>query len=223
MTTGPARIVQPFVVGIAGGSGAGKSALTRAIATALGADRVAVLAHDAYYRDRSDLPAAARAALDFDTPQALDQDLFRAHLVRLRQGQAVRPPSYCFVTHTRRGLAEPVEPREILLVEGILLLQDPLVQALLHLSIYVDAPESVRVARRLARDCVERGRRAEDVAEQCRTTVLAAHARWVEPTRARADLVLVNAGPVDTVAELATAVIRARLASPRDPASQVRT
>jgi uridine kinase len=216
---GPARA---FVVGIAGGSGAGKSALVRAVATDLGPERVAVLAHDAYYRDCAHLEAGERAALNFDTPEALDQDLFRAHLETLRRGGPVRPPAYCFATHCRRGLAEPVEPREVLLVEGILLFHDPVVRRLLDLRIYVDAPASLRLARRIARDQMERGRTAADVAQQCRATVFPAHNRWVEPTRAWAHLVLVNAGRLMAAAELATAVIRAGLETRRRPAAGAR-
>jgi uridine kinase len=211
VSTEPPLTVEPLIVGIAGGSGSGKSALAGAVATELGAPRVAVLGQDAYYRDHAHLEAAARAAVNFDVPEALDQELFRTHLDALRRGQAVTPPSYCFVTHRRRGLAAPVEPREVLIVEGLFLLQDPLVRRLLDLSIYLDAPERVRVARRIARDGVERGRPAADVAAQCRTTVLPAHACWVEPSRVWADLVLVNAGDLAHVARPAAAVIRARL------------
>jgi uridine kinase len=223
MTTERDVPVTPFVVGIGGGSGSGKSALARALATALGPERVALLTQDAYYHDLAHLDADERAARNFDAPEALDQALFRAHLAALRQGQAVTPPSYCFVTHSRRGLAEPVEPGEVLIVEGILLLRDPLVRRHLDLRIYVDAPESLRVARRIARDRVERGRTAAAVATQCRATVLPAHARWVEPTRVWADLVLVNTGRLSAVAEVATAVIDARLAARRQRAAGARS
>jgi uridine kinase len=181
------------------------------VAAELGSPRVAVLCQDAYYRDPAHLDAAARAVLNFDVPEALDLELFRTHLQALRRGQAVTPPSYCFVTHRRRGLAAPVEPREVLIVEGLFLLQDPPVRRLLDLSIYLDAPEGLRMARRIARDGVERGRPAADVAAQCRATVLPAHARWVEPSREWADLVLVNAGDLADVAGPVAAVIRARL------------
>jgi uridine kinase len=222
MTTEPGAPAAPFVVGIAGGSGAGKSALVRAVATALGPEQVAVLAHDAYYRDGSHLEAAERAAWNFDEPQALDQDLFRSHLEALRRGRAVTPPSYCFVTHRRRGLADRLEPREVLLVEGILLFQDSGIRRLLDLRIYVDAPPGLRLARRIVRDRDERGRTAAEVTKQWRTTVFPAHDRWVEPTRASADLVLVNAGRLAAVAELAIAVIRARLETRRRQAARTR-
>jgi len=201
----------PFLVGIAGGSGAGKTALTRALQADLGPQRVAVLAHDAYYRDRGDLDAAVRAALDFDAPDALDHERFLADLAALRRGEPARPPRYCFVTHRRLGAGPPVEPRDIVLVEGVLLFHDPAVRAVLDLKVWVDAPAQVRLARRLARDVVERGRTRESVVAQCHATVFPAHARWVEPTRAWADLVLLNAGRLEAAAEVAAAVIRGRL------------
>jgi uridine kinase len=205
----------PFVVGIAGGSGAGKTALAQAIAGDLGGERVAWLAHDAYFLDAAGHQPAASAAFDLDVPEALDQELFRTHLEALRRGQAVVPPRYCFVTHRRLGDGEPVAPREVLLVEGILLLHDPAVRDLLDLRIYVDAPVDLRLTRRITRDCAERGRTPQTVVAQCRATVFPAHARYVEPTKACADLVLVNAGRLEAVAEVAAGVIRARLRAPR--------
>jgi uridine kinase len=205
----------PFVVGIAGGSGAGKTALARAIAADFGLERVAWLAHDAYHLDAGGHHPTASTAFDFDVPEALDQELFRAHLAALRRGQAVVPPRYCFVTHRRLGDGEPVAPRDVLLVEGILLLHDHAVRDLLDLRIYVDAPVDLRLTRRITRDCAERGRTPQTVVAQCRTTVFPAHARYVEPTKASADLVLVNAGRLNAVAEVAAGVIRARLRAAR--------
>ncbi len=200
----------PFLVAIAGGSGSGKSALTRAVATALGSDRVTTLAHDRYYRDRSDLLPIERSRLNYDVPGALDQALFRQHVAALRRGQPIVPPAYCFVTHRRDGWGTPVAPREIVLIEGILLLHDPEIRALFDLRIFVDAPDGVRLSRRLARDAGERGRTPDSVIAQCRDTVFPAHARYVEPTKAMADLVLLNTGRLDSIVEGASAVIRFR-------------
>jgi len=115
----------PFLVGIAGGSGSGKTALAEALCHGLRPALVARLAQDAYYRDRRELPPAARDGLDFDTPEAIDRDLFVEHVHALRSGQPVRPPRYCFVTHRRLGQGEPVEPADIVLVEGLFSLWDP--------------------------------------------------------------------------------------------------
>jgi len=202
----------PFLVAIAGGSGSGKSVLTQAIATALGVDRVATLAHDRYYRDRYDLLPIERSRLNYDVPDALDQALFREHLAALRLGQSIVPPIYCFVTHRRDGWGTPIAPREIVLIEGILLFHDPDIRNAFDVRIFVDAPDDVRLRRRIARDTCERGRTPDFVVAQCRGTVFPAHARYVEPTKALADLVLLNAGRLEPVVEVAAAVIRAQLA-----------
>lgn len=204
--------LRPFVVGIAGGSGSGKTALADAVADALRPARVGRLAQDAYYRDRREWTPAARERLNFDAPEAFDLDLFVEHLAALGRGRRVRPPRYSFVTHCRRGHGAPVEAGEILLVEGLLLFGDPRVRDLCDLRIYLDAPEKVRLARRLARDVRERGRTEQSVVLQCRRSTFPAHRRWVEPSRAWADLVLVNAGRLEAVAEVAATIIRDRRA-----------
>lgn len=205
-----------FLVGIAGGSGSGKTSLAAALAAALGPARVACLAHDAYYVDRSGLDAAARAAVDYDVPDALDHALFTAHLRALRSGLPVAPPRYCFATHRRVGTGPVVEPRDIVITEGILLLHEPAVRALLDFTVFLDAPEPARLARRVARDTHERGRTPAAVVAQFEATVRAAHRAWVEPTRSVADLVLTSVGPLAPLAEIAAAVIGARLARVAD-------
>jgi uridine kinase len=198
----------PFLVGIAGGSGSGKSALAAALADVLAPAVVGRLAQDAYYRDRGHVPPAERGALNFDTPEALDLDLFVAHLRALRRGERVRPPRYCYVTHCRIGHGEPVGPADIVLVDGLLLFADARARDLLDLRIYLDAPEHVRLARRLSRDVRERARTEQSVLAQARISTFPAHRRYVEPSRAWADLTLVNAGRLDAVAEIAATVVR---------------
>jgi uridine kinase len=198
----------PLVVGIAGGSGSGKTTLARAVVDALGPDRVALVAHDAYYRDRGDLPPEARETLNYDVPEAFDHERFLGDLHRLRAGRPVHPPRYCFVTHRRIGVAAAIEPRDVVVVEGILLFQDPGVRDALDLKIFLDAPGPLRFARRLARDTAERGRTVESVTSQYAATVIAAYVQHVEPTRSLADLVLLNAGRLESVIEVAVAVIR---------------
>lgn len=212
MMGAPGSSVLPMLVGIAGGSGSGKSSLARTLAAALGDTQVARLSHDAYYRDRAALSAAARAAVDYDVPQALDQELFVAHLNALRAGVTIHPPRYCFETHRRLGDDAAVEPRPVVLVDGILLLWDPAVRAALDLSIFLDAPERVRLERRLARDVGERGRSTTSVLAQFDATVRRAHAAYVEPSRALADLVLSTTGRLEPLAEIASALVLDRLA-----------
>jgi len=203
---------RPFLVAVTGGSGSGKSLFTRALAEALGRERVAILAHDAYYRDRSDLPEEERTTLDYDVPDAIDRARFVADLTRLREGSAIRPPDYCFMTHCRLGDAAAVEARPVVLVDGILLLHDPEVRALFDLTIFVDAPSLVRLKRRLGRDAIERGRSTSSVLRQFAATVAPAHARYVEPTKTLADVVLRNTSRIEPLVEVAVTLIRARLA-----------
>jgi uridine kinase len=204
--------MRPFVVGLAGGSGSGKSAFARALAGVLGPARVATLSYDAYYRDRGDLPAAERAALNYDVPDALDTALFLEDLRRLRAGRPARPPRYCFSTHRRVGEDAIVEPRAVVLVEGILLLHDAAARLMLDLAIFLDVPDQIRLARRIARDIGERGRTRRSVLSQFEATVRGAHAAHVEPTKVFADLVIENVGRVDRLAEIAATVIRDRMA-----------
>lgn len=198
----------PLLVGITGGSGSGKSSLARRLADGLGDLEACVLTHDAYYLDRGALPTAARAALDYDTPEALDGPLFRDHLQALRAGLPVRPPRYSFATHERLGEGEAIAPRDVVIVDGLLILCDPAVRALLDLSVFVDAPADVRLGRRVARDTQERGRTRESVIAQFASTVAAAHERFVAPCRAHADLVVANLGTLEGVVVVVADAIR---------------
>jgi uridine kinase len=200
----------PFIVALAGGSGSGKSTLAHAVAGALSPDHVSILCQDAYYRDRRDLTAEARVQLDYDAPDAFDQPRFLSDLARLRRGEPIAPPRYCFVSHRRLGDGDRLEPGDIVLVEGILLLHDAEVRRAFDFAIFVEAPASVRLSRRILRDTVERGRTAEPVRRQYARTVAPAHVRYVEPTRIHADLVLANTGRIEPLADVAAALIRDR-------------
>jgi uridine kinase len=194
-------------VGLGGGSGAGKSALARELARAIGPERVLLLAHDAYYRDRPDLDSAARAALNFDHPDALETELLILQLDRLRAGRAVEVPSYDFAVHRRRAETRHAEPHELCVVDGLLVLWDKELRARFDLSVFVAAPERLRLERRIARDVNERGRSPESVRAQLSATVQPMHAAFVEPSRAHADLVLQN----DAALERAAAPLVARV------------
>ena len=202
---------RPFAVGIAGGSSSGKSALIRALVSSLGEDRVATLRYEAYYHDHRDVPAVQRAALGYEAPEAVDTELFLEHLASLRAGRAVTPPRFCFSTHRRRSVEAAVEPRPILLIEGVLLLHDPRVRALLDLTIFLDVPDAVRVSRATRGDAVEDGHARRSGLRVYDAIARGIHARYVEPTKAFADLVLLNAGRLDRVAEIAATVILDRV------------
>lgn len=175
------------LVGIGGGSGSGKSTLAHAIAERR--PDACVVELDWYYRDLSHLPPEERACWNFDHPDALDWELMLKQLGRLASGEAVAPPVYDFSLHARRGAVRASGPARLVVLEGILALHRPEVRKALDVSIFVAAPEPVRLARRLARDVRERGRTPESVREQFAATVRPMHEEFVEPTREHADLV----------------------------------
>lgn len=178
-----------IVVGVCGGSGSGKSSLAVALAEHLGDDMVAVLSYDAYYHDLAHLRLEERTAINFDHPDSLDSQLYTAHLEALRSGQAVGVPEYDFTRYTRTGDHTVVEPRPVIVAEGILLLSDADIAARLDMSVFLDVPETVRFERRLARDTVERGREEPDVRRQFAESVAPMHDVFVQPSADRADLV----------------------------------
>jgi len=178
------------VVGVCGGSGSGKTTLARQLVTGLGPARVVTIGFDSYYHDLSHLPHGERVVVNFDHPDSLDGDLFVHHLDELRAGRAVDVPVYDFAAHTRTGTHERIEPRPVVLVDGILLLAFPEVRDRLDLAVFVDAPEGVRLHRRTARDVVERGRDPEGVRRQFAATVAPMHDAHVEPHRHHADRVV---------------------------------
>ena len=202
---------RPFLVGIAGGSGSGKSTLVGALTAIVGADRVGTLSHEAYYCDRRELPAARRSTLPYDVPEAVDTELFLEHLAALRARRAVRAPRYCFSTDRRVGVGAAVEPRPIVLVDGVLLLHDPRVRALLDLTVFLDVPDAARLSRRTRSDVSDEPRARRSGLSVYDAIVRGSHARYVEPTKALADLVLLNVGRVDRLAEIAASVILDRI------------
>jgi uridine kinase len=201
----------PVCVGIAGGTGAGKSVLAAALEQAFDAARVLRIPQDAYYRDRAEQSAEARAALNFDHPDALETELLVAHLAELRAGRGVDVPLYDFASHRRARETWRAEPRALVLVDGILALADAGLRACFDLRVFVDAPEVLRFERRLARDVAERGRSAESVRAQLAASVRPMHARFVEPSRVHADLVVANASDLTRASDPLVARVRALL------------
>ncbi|MGC6487631.1 MAG: uridine kinase [Planctomycetota bacterium] len=181
---------RPFLLGISGGSGSGKTSLTRALQDALGAEGCSVLDHDSYYRDLSDRPLSARERVNFDHPDSLDNDLLAHHLGALQSGRPVERPVYDFATHTRTRQTKRVEARPLVICEGILVLAVPALRRRLDLSVFVDAPADIRALRRVQRDVGERGRTVASVVQQYCETVRPMHAQFVEPAKRVADLVL---------------------------------
>ncbi len=209
----------PFAIGIAGGSGSGKTSLTKALAEALGRDRCCVVDHDSYYRDLSDRPLSTRGRTNFDHPDSLENDLLERHLRHLLQGVTIDRPVYDFSTHTRAAERRRVEPRPIVLCEGILLLSVPELRRSFDLRVFVETPADVRALRRVQRDIAERGRTVQSVIQQYFETVRPMHEEFVEPSRATADIVLDWQQQPEEQAATVVRALEARLGEPTREAS----
>ncbi len=188
------RGVKPIIIGVAGGTGSGKTTVSEEILRRVGWERIAFIQHDSYYRDQSRVPLEERARLNFDHPDSLESDLLVAHLGQLRAGQAVDLPVYDFTRHTRTSETHRVEPKRVILVEGILIFAEPALREAFDVKIYVDTDADVRFIRRLRRDITERGRTVESVIEQYTETVRPMHLEFVEPSKRYADVIIPEGG-----------------------------
>ena len=185
---------QPLVVGIAGGTGSGKTTVARKLAAAMPPGRCATIEHDAYYRDQSHLTRDQREAINYDHPASLESDLLAHHLVELRAGRAVDVPIYDFANHTRKVERRRVEPSRLIVVEGILVFVEPALRELMDIKIYVDTDPDIRLIRRIRRDLEQRGRTFQSVRDQYYSTVRPMHIEYVEPTKRWADLIVPEGG-----------------------------
>jgi uridine kinase len=179
-----------FLIGVAGGTGSGKTTLTNNILTGLKRKQVSVIQHDWYYYDRSDVPPGERININYDHPEALETDLLIRHLKQLKRGRTVKPPRYNFVTHTRMEAGESVKATPVIIVEGILLFVDEKLRDLFDLKIFVQTESDLRVLRRLQRDLSERGRSFESAVRQYQQTVRPMHEMFVEPSKQVADIIV---------------------------------
>ena len=185
---------QPLTIGIAGGSGSGKTTVAQEILGRVGADRIAFLQHDSYYKDLSGLPPTQRAELNFDHPNSLETELLIQHILTLRDGRPVDVPIYDFATHSRTARTFVVAPRGVILVEGILIFVDAALRDLFDVKIFVDTDPDIRFIRRLERDISERGRTTESVIRQYQLTVRPMHLEFVEPSKRYADVIIPEGG-----------------------------
>lgn len=183
-----------YVVGVAGGTGSGKSTVAEHIVDALPGDKVCILQHDNYYRDRADLTYEERCQLNFDHPDSLETELLVEHLVELKAGRAVEMPLYDFKTHRRSDETKRLEPRPIIVVEGILVFVDSQLREQVDLKLFVDTPADIRIFRRIRRDLEQRGRTFASVREQYYSTVRPMHLQFVEPSKTYADLIIPEGG-----------------------------
>ncbi|MBK34354.1 MAG: uridine kinase [Gemmatimonadetes bacterium] len=195
------------IIGVAGGSGAGKTTLASAVASSWGDRRSVVIPHDAYYRDLTHLGPEERATQNFDAPEALETELLANHLDRLTEGVGVDRPVYDFSRHTRTADVIAIEPLDIIIVEGILVLAEPALRSRFDLKIYVDADPDIRLLRRLERDVEERGRDLSSVAAQYRSSVKPMHDALVEESKRHADVIVPGEGDLDRAVEVIVAYL----------------
>lgn len=203
--------MEPFIVGIAGGSGSGKTTLSKAVLEKVGHDKVGYIQHDFYYVDRSSISPEERANVNYDHPSSLENTLLIKHLKTLLSGYPIHVPLYNFKTHTRTENTKLIEPRKVIILEGILILADTALRALLDLRVFVDTDSDVRVLRRLQRDIDERGRSYDSVIEQYFSTVRPMHLKYVEPSKRYANLIIPEGGlnemGVDILVQKITSVL----------------
>jgi uridine kinase len=201
----------PLVIGIAGGSGSGKTTVAQVILQRVGRDRIAFLQHDSYYKDLSGLPPTQRADVNFDHPESLETELLIEHIASLRKGQAVEVPIYDFSADRRTGETFTVHPCRVILVEGILIFTEPELRKMFDVKIFVDTDADLRFIRRLARDIHERGRTTDSVIEQYTHTVRPMHLEFVEPSKRYADVIIPEGGFNTAALDMVVARIEALL------------
>ena len=207
-------MTRPFVIGVAGGTGSGKTTVVKRIMDALGETDVTVLAHDRYYRDHPDLRLEERGGLNYDHPNSLDTDLLVGHVRALREGRAADLPVYDFTRHVRKPETMPVQPGSAIIVEGILIFADRELRSLMDVKVFVDTDSDIRFIRRLQRDIAERDRTVPSVIEQYLATVKPMHEEFVEPSKRYADLIVPEGGYNQVAVDMLLTLIRSLAGRP---------
>jgi uridine kinase len=205
------EIPSTLVIGIAGGTGSGKTTIANYLLESVGPEQIAFLPHDAYYRDLSDRTQEERAQVNFDHPASLETELLIEHIHQLKNGKSIELPSYDFKTHTRNQTTLTIEPRPITLIEGILIFAEPDLRKLFDIKIYVDTDADIRFIRRLQRDIIERGRTTQSVINQYLETVRPMHLEFVEPSKRYASLIIPEGGYNQVALDMIVARIEAML------------
>jgi uridine kinase len=206
---------RPLIIGVAGGSGSGKTTVSDAIVKQVGPERIALLQHDSYYCDLSHLPFEQRTQFNFDHPDAFDNQLFLEHVDALSRGETIQVPYYDFANYVRLPQTQTVEPRQVILIEGILIFVDEALRERMDIKLFVDTASDLRFIRRLQRDILTRGRTTESVIEQYLRTVRPMHLQFVEPTMSYADIIIPRGGLNQVAIDMIVARIE-RLLHARD-------
>lgn len=204
--------MRPVFIGIAGGTGSGKTTVMRAIVDRVAEATVAVIEQDSYYKDQADVPFEQRTKVNYDHPSAFDTDLLVKHLQRLAKGEPIEKPVYNYKQHTRDKETITVEPRDIVIVEGLLVLWEARVRQLLDIKLFVDCDADVRLLRRLTRDVRDRGRTLDSVVTQYLESVRPAHLEFVEPSKRYADIIIPEGGHNEVAIDMIATKVAATLA-----------
>ena len=200
-----------LVIGIAGGTGSGKTTVVNKIIQSLPSGEVAVLPQDSYYRDSSHIPVSERSKINFDEPASIEWELLERQLVELKNGHTIQMPTYSYLTCTRQPETVTVEPRDVVIVEGILILTQPRLRDLLDIKVFVDADADDRLIRVISRDCIERGRTPQMVIDRYVETLKPMHELYIEPSKRYADLIVPQGGHNKVAVKLLTDYIRSLL------------
>jgi uridine kinase len=204
----------PLILGVAGGSGSGKTTVVENIVSGIGRENILLFEHDSYYRDLSHLPLEERKKQNFDHPSSLETELMIRHLSALRNGYKVDIPVYDFVAHTRTEETIAASPKNIILIDGILIFSEPKLRELMDIKLFVDTDDDVRLLRRLKRDILERGRNFDGVLSQYENFVRPMHLEFVEPSKRYADIIIPRGGENKVALEMVTALIKGKLQDP---------
>lgn len=202
---------KPLIIGIAGGSGSGKSTVTEELFSRIDPSRIAVISQDSYYKEQTNVPYEERIKTNYDHPLAFDNALLVEHLDELLAGRSIEKPIYDFEQHNRKKETETVEPREILILEGILILSEEILRERMDIKVFVDTDSDVRIIRRILRDMKERGRSLESVILQYMSSVRPAHLQFVEPSKRYADIIIPEGGYNSVAIDLLHAKLNAVL------------
>ena len=200
-----------MIIGICGGTGSGKTTIARKIVEDVGAENVVLVEQDSYYRNLADMPLDERHQANFDHPDSIDSEMLMNHIKRLKNGQSIEMPVYDFKSHTRSDKTEHIEPKNVVIVEGILIFSEARVLSLLDVRVFVDTPDDIRFIRRLQRDINERGRTVESVITQYFETVRPMHFDFVEPSKRHADIIIPEGGQPHVSINMLCGLVREKL------------